>query len=195
MSDESTDTDVPAMTRYPVPDVEDLPDDIRERIEEEAERAGFTPNVFLAYGYLPSHFRAFFGYYDAITGDTELTKAEIEMIVVATSSANDCYYCIVAHGALLRIYSEQPLLADQIAANYRTADVSERHRTMLGFAVKLTESPGEVDEADMEEMREAGFSDRQIWDVASVCAFFNLSNRMAAVADMRPNAEFHSMGR
>ena len=195
MVDESETDEVPAMTRYPVPDVEDLPDDVRERVEEEAERAGFTPNVFLAYGYLPSHFRAFFGYYDAITQDTELTKAEIEMVIVATSSANDCYYCIVAHGALLRIYSEQPLLADQIAANYRTAHISERHQTMLAFAVKLTESPGEVADEDMDRMREAGFSDRQIWDVASVCAFFNLSNRMAAVADMRPNAEFHSMAR
>ena len=194
MSDES-DTDVPAMTRYPVPDVDDLPDDVRERIEEEAERAGFTPNVFLAYAYLPSHFRAFFGYYDAITQDSELTKAEIEMIIVATSSANDCYYCNVAHGALLRIYSEDPLLADQIVANHRAADVSDRHRVMLDFAVKLTESPGRVDETDMQVMREAGFSDRQIWDVASVCAFFNLSNRMATVADMRPNAEFHTMGR
>ena len=187
--------DVPAMTRYPVPDVEDLPEDIRERIETEAERAGFTPNVFLAYAYLPSHFQAFFGYYDALTEESELTKAEIEMIIVATSAANDCYYCIVAHGALLRIYSGDPLLADQIAANYRTADVSERHRTMLAFAVKLTEEPGRVDEGDMEAMDEAGFSDRQIWDVASVCAFFNLSNRMATVADMRPNAEFHTLGR
>lgn len=195
MSDDSNPADVPAMTRYPIPDVEDLPDDVRERVEEEAERAGFTPNVFLAYGYLPSHFRAFFGYYDAITQDTELTKAEIEMVVVATSAANDCYYCIVAHGALLRIYSEDPLLADQIAANYRTADISDRHRTMLDFAVKLTEKPNEVDETDMEAMREAGYSDRQIWDVASVCAFFNLSNRMATVADMRPNAEFHTIGR
>lgn len=183
------------MTRYPVPDVEDLPEDLRERIEEETERAGFTPNVFLAYAYLPSHFRAFFQYYDALTEDTELTKEEIEMIVVATSAANDCYYCIVAHGALLRIFSEQPLLADQIAANYRTADVSEKHRTMLDFAVKLTESPGEIAEADLDALREVGYSDRAIWDVASVCAFFNLSNRMATVADMRPNVEFHTMGR
>jgi uncharacterized peroxidase-related enzyme len=196
MSSESeTVEDVPAMTRYPVPDLDELPEDVRERIEEETERAGFTPNVFLAYAYLPSHFRAFFGYYDAITENSTLTRAEIEMIIVATSSANDCYYCIVAHGALLRIYSEQPLLADQIAANYRTADVSEAHRTMLDFAVELTESPGRVDETDMERMREAGFSVRQIWDVASVCAFFNLSNRMASVADMRPNAEFHTLGR
>lgn len=187
--------DVPAMTRYPVPDLDELPDDVRERIEEETERAGFTPNVFLAYAYLPSHFRAFFQYYDALTQDTELEKQEIEMVIVATSSANDCYYCIAAHGALLRIFSEQPLLADQIAANYRTADISEKHRTMLDFAVKLTESPGRIVEEDLERMGEAGFSDRAVWDVASVTAFFNLSNRMASVADMRPNAEFHTLGR
>lgn len=187
--------DQPPMTRYPVPDLDDLPGDVRERIEAESERAGFTPNVFLAFAYLPSHFRAFFQYYDAITQDTELEKAEIEMIVVATSSANECYYCIAAHGALLRIYSGQPLLADQIAANYRTADISEKHRTMLDFAVKLTETPGRVGDSDVERMRETGFSDRAIWDVASVTAFFNLSNRMATVADMRPNTEFHTMGR
>jgi uncharacterized peroxidase-related enzyme len=185
----------PAMTRFPVPDVDDLPADLQERITEEEDRAGFVPNVFLAYGYRPSHFRAFFGYYDALTEHTELEREEIEMIVVATSAQNDCLYCVVAHGALVRIYADDPLLADQLATNYRTADVPDRHVTMLDFAVKLTNRPAEVDEADFERMREAGFSKRAIWDVGSVAAFFNLSNRMAHLADMRPNEEFYSMGR
>jgi uncharacterized peroxidase-related enzyme len=187
--------DIEAMTRFPVPDVDDLPDDLQERIEEETERSGFTPNVFLAYAYRPSHFRAFFQYYDALVEDTELTREEIEMIIVTVSGVNDCYYCNVAHGALVRIYAEAPLLADQLVSNYRNADIGERHRTMLDLAVKLTENQAAVDETDFERMREAGFSDRAIWDVGSVTAFFNLSNRMAQLADMRPNEEFHTMGR
>ncbi len=184
-----------AMRRFPVPDVEELPDDLRARIDEETERAGFTPNVFLAYAARPSHFRAFFAYYDALVEESELSRAEIETIIVATSAANDCLYCVVAHGALLRLYAEDPQLADQLATNYRSADLSERHRAMVEFAVTLTESPGEVDDAHVEALREAGFSRRAVWDVASVTAFFNLSNRMSTVADMRPNEEFYAMGR
>ncbi|WP_255169636.1 peroxidase-related enzyme [Natrononativus amylolyticus] len=188
-------TDVDPMTRFPVPEEESLPEDLRERIDEETERAGFTPNVFLAYAYRPSHFRAFFGYYDALIEDTELTRREIEMIIVAVSGANDCYYCNVAHGALVRLYGDDPLLADQLVANYRNADVDERHRAMLDLAVKLTESQAEVEEADLARLEEHGFSRRAIWDVGSVAAFFNLSNRMAQLADMRPNEEFHTLGR
>ncbi|WP_254768058.1 peroxidase-related enzyme [Salinilacihabitans rarus] len=183
------------MTRFPVPSLDDLPEDVVDRIEEETERAGFTPNVFLAYAYRPSHFRAFFRYYDALVEDTELTREEIEMIVVAVSGANDCYYCNVAHGALLRLYGDDPLLADQLVANYRTADVSDRHRAMLDLAVKLTESPAAVEAADLERLAAHGFSRQAIWDVGAVAAFFNLSNRMAQLADMRPNEEFHSLGR
>lgn len=188
-------TDEPAMTEFPVPDVEELPDDLRERIEEEADRAGFTPNVFLAYAYKPAHFRPFFAYYDALVEETDLSRAEVEMLVVTTSGVNDCLYCVVAHGALTRIYSERPKLADQLATNPRSADLSERHEAMVELAVKLTEAPGRVTTTDVNTLREVGFSDEEIWDVGSVIAFFNLSNRMATLADMRPNAEFYSMGR
>ncbi|MDZ7702640.1 MAG: peroxidase-related enzyme [Halobacteriales archaeon] len=184
-----------AMGRFPVPDVDALPEDIQARIAEETERAGFTPNVFLAYGYRPSHFRAFFDYYDALVEDTELSREEIEMIVVTVSGVNDCLYCVVAHGALLRIYADAPKLADQLATNHRSADLTERHRAMLDFAVQLTEEPGRVDDAAVEALEEAGFSRRAVWDVASVTAFFNLSNRMSTVADMRPNDEFYELGR
>ena len=188
-------TEIDPMTRFPVSDVDDLPEDLRERIEEETERAGFTPNVFLAYGYRPSHFRAFFDYYDALVEDTELTREEIEMIIVAVSGVNDCYYCNVAHGALLRLYGEDPLLADQLVSNYRNADISDRHREMLDLAVKLTEAQESVEDADLDRLEEHGFSRRAIWDVGAVAAFFNLSNRMAQLADMRPNEEFHTLGR
>lgn len=187
--------DVEAMTRFPVPDVETLPEGLQDRIEEEREEAGFIPNVFLAYSYKPSHFRAFFEYYDALVGDTTLDREEVEMIIVAVSGVNDCYYCNVAHGALVRIYAEDPLLADQLVANHRTADISDRRRAMLDFAVALTESPGAVDDEDLETLAEFGFSEEEIWDIGAVTAFFNLSNRMAQLADMRPNAEFHSMAR
>lgn len=184
-----------AMTRFSVPDTDALSADLKERIAAETERAGFTPNVFLAYAFRPSHFRAFFAYYDALVEDTELDRKEIEMIVVAVSGVNHCYYCNVAHGALVRIYSENPELADQLVANYRTAEISEKHRRMLDLAVKLTESMEEVEEADFERLREVGFSEKAIWDIGSVTSFFNLSNRMAHLADMRPNEEFHTMGR
>jgi len=186
---------VPAMTRFPVPELDELPGDLRERIEEERERAGFVPNVFLAYAYKPSHFRAFFQYYDALVEDTELTRREIEMIIVTVSGVNGCYYCNVAHGALVRIYGDDPLLADQLVANHRHADISDRHRAMLDFAVELTENQTAIDDAAVEALLEAGFSREEVWDVGAVTAFFNLSNRMAQLADMRPNAEFHTIGR
>lgn len=186
---------VEPMTRFPVPAIEELPEDLQERIEEERERAGFVPNVFLAYAYKPSQFRAFFRYYDALVEDAVLEREEIEMIIVTVSGVNDCYYCNVAHGALVRIYAGAPLLADQLVANHRNADISDAHRAMLDLAVKLTERQAEVDESDFERLREHGFSDEAIWDIGAVTAFFNLSNRMAQLADMRPNAEFHTMGR
>jgi uncharacterized peroxidase-related enzyme len=184
-----------AMTRFPVPDVESLPEDLQERIEEERERAGFVPNVFLAYAYRPRQFRAFFAYYDAIVDESPLAREEIEMVVVATSGANDCLYCVVAHGALCRIYAEDPHLAEQLATNHRTANVSESHRTMCDVAVKLTERPAEVDETDIQRLRDHGFSNEEIWDIASLSSLFNLSNRMAHFADMRPNSEFYTLGR
>jgi uncharacterized peroxidase-related enzyme len=184
-----------SMREFPVPDTDDLPEDVRDRIAEETENAGFTPNVFPAFAYRPSHFRAFFAYHDALVEHTALEREEIEMIVVAVSGANDCYYCIVAHGALLRIYADDPLLADQLAANHRAADLSETHRTMLDVAVKLTDSPGKIDSSGIERLREVGFSEKAIWDIASVTAFFNLSNRMSNFADIRPNEEFHTLGR
>jgi uncharacterized peroxidase-related enzyme len=183
------------MTRFPVPETDDLPEDVRQRIEEETERAGFTPNVFPAFAYKPGQFRAFFGYYDAIHEDGALEPEEIEMVIVAVSGANDCLYCVVAHGALLRIYSEDPHLAEQLATNHRTADVSAAHRAMCDLAVKLTDSPAEVTEDDIDRLRDHGFSDEAIWDVAATASLFNLSNRMAHFIDMRPNEEFYAMGR
>ena len=188
-------TAVDPMTRFPVPDVEDLPEDLRERIDEESDRAGFTPNVFLAYAYHPAQFRAFFAYYDALIEDTELSRLEIEMSIVAVSGVNDCYYCNTAHGALVRLYGDDPLLADQLISNYRNADISDRHRAMLDLAVTLTENQAAVEESDLESLEGHGFSRRAIWDIGSVAAFFNLSNRMAQLADMRPNEEFHTLGR
>ncbi|EJN60103.1 peroxidase-related enzyme [Halogranum rubrum] len=193
MSEQTLDDD--AMRRFPVPDFDDIPEDLQARIAEETERAGFTPNVFSAFAYKPSHFRAFFDYHDALVEDTALDRDEVEMIVVAVSGVNHCYYCNVAHGALLRIYSKNPKLADQLVANYRQADVSERQLVMLDVAVKLTEEPAKVTERDIEDLREVGYSEEAIWDIASVTAFFNLSNRMAMFADMRPNDEFHGMAR
>jgi uncharacterized peroxidase-related enzyme len=194
-SPDDVELDDDAMRRFPVPDFDELPEDLRDRIGSETERAGFTPNVFSAFAYKPSHFRAFFAYHDALVEDTALDRAEVEMIVVAVSGVNHCYYCNVAHGALARIYAKQPTLADQLVANYRTADVSDERMAMLDVAVKLTENPVEVDEADIDLLREAGYSEEAIWDIAAVTAFFNLSNRMAMFADMRPNDEFHTMGR
>lgn len=185
----------PPMTRFDVPAFDSLPADIQERITEESERAGFTPNVFLAFAYRPSHFRAFFQYHDALTEHTELTRSEIEMIVVTVSGINDCLYCVIAHGALLRIYSEDPELADKLATNHRSAELSARHKVMLDFCEKLTQEPGKIEESDFEMLTNEGFSNQAIWDIASVVAYYNLSNRMATVADMRPNKEFYDLGR
>ena len=183
------------MRRLDVPDRESLPADVRARIDEATERAGLTPNVFRAMAYRPEHFRAFFAYHDALVEATALEREEIELVVVAVSGVNDCPYCVVAHGALLRIYAEAPRLAEQVATNHRTADISETHRAMLDFAVKLTERPERVDETDFERLESHGFGRRAIWDIGSVTAFFNLSNRLAHLADMRPNDEFYRRSR
>jgi uncharacterized peroxidase-related enzyme len=190
-SDETT-----PISRFPVPTTNSLPEDLQKVIEANAQKAGFIPNVFLAYGYKPEHFRAFFHYYDVLMkGDSGLTRAEREMIVVAVSRINNCTYCTVAHGAALRILSKNPLIADQISANYRVADLTPRQRAMLDFAVKVTERSGEIDGADFEGLRSHGFTDSDIWDIGAVAAFFNLSNRMANLAEMKPNREFYTMGR
>ncbi len=185
-----------AISRYPVPKLEDLPDDIRARMLEVHEKAGFIPNVFLTLAHRPDEFRAFFAYHDALMlRDSGLTKAEREMIVVATSGANDCLYCIVAHGAILRLYAKNPLIADQVAANYRKADITERQKAMLEFALKVALRAAELTEADYAKVRAHGFSDEDIWDIGAIAAFFALSNRMANLIDMRPNDEFHLLGR
>jgi uncharacterized peroxidase-related enzyme len=183
------------MTRFPVPDIEELPADVQEQIEAETERAGFTPNVFSAFAYRPAQFRAFFDYYDALVEESPLNREELELIIVAVSGANDCLYCVVAHGALLRIYAEDPYLAEQVATNYRTADISDAHRAMCDLAVKLTEQPARVEEEDIDRLRDHGFSIEEIWDVGSTAALFNLSNRMAHLVDLRPNDEFYELGR
>ena len=184
------------LSRFPVPAQESLPSDIREVVDSNTAKAGFTPNVFLAYGYKPEHFRAFFHYYDVLMkAPSGLSRAEREMIVVAVSRVNGCTYCTVAHGAALRILSKDPYLADQISANYRAADITPRQRAMLEFAVKVTERSAEIESADFDALRAHGFTDSDIWDIGAVSAFFNLSNRMANMAGMKPNAEFYSMGR
>lgn len=184
------------ISRYPVPKLEDLPEDIRQRIVEVQEKSGFVPNVFVALAYRPEEFRAFFAYHDALMlKESGLSKAEKEMIVVATSAANDCQYCVVAHGAILRIYAKNPLIADQIAINYRQADLSQRQKAMLNFAVKLAVQPATIEESDYETLRQTGFSEDDIWDIGAIAAFFALSNRMAHLTNMRPNDEFYLMGR
>lgn len=185
-----------AISRYPVPELCDLPEDIRTRMLEVQEKAGFIPNVFLTLAHRPDEFRAFFAYHDALMlRDSGLTKAEREMIVVATSGANDCPYCIVAHGAILRIYAKNPLVADQVAANYRKADISERQKTMLEFALKVALRSSELVEDDYAKVRAHGFSEEDIWDIGAIAAFFALSNRMADLISMRPNDEFYLLGR
>ena len=184
------------ISRYPVPDLKDLPADIRERILAVQEKSGFVPNVFLALAHRPAEFRAFFAYHDALMEkEGGLSKAEREMIVVATSGANNCQYCVIAHGAILRVRAKNPLLADQVAVNYRKADLSARQRAMLDFAVKLTAEPWAVEEADRAALRKVGFSPRDIWDIAAVAGFFNMSNRVASATDMRPNSVYHSQSR
>lgn len=183
------------ISRFPVPDLADLPDDIRAAIAAVQEKAGFVPNVFLALAHRPDEFRAFFAYHDALMRRESLTAAEKEMIIVATSADNDCLYCVVAHGAILRIRAKNPLLADQVATNYRKADISERHQAMLDFALKVSRQSGAISQEDFETLRRHGFDDEAIWDIAALTAFFGLSNRMANVLSMRPNDEFYAMGR
>ena len=184
-------------SRYPLPDLNSLPDDIRTRILQVQEKAGFIPNVFLAFARRPAEWRAFFAYHDALMEreESSLSKAEREMIVTVTSAHNGCLYCVVAHGALVRIYEKAPLLADQLAVNYRKADISPRQRAMLDFAMKVCTRSQEISDADFAPLHEHGFDDEDICDIAAITAFFGLSNRMASFAGMQPNPEFYLMGR
>ena len=185
-----------SISRYPIPALDELPDDIRARIEAVQEKAGFIPNVFLALAYRPAEFRAFMAYHDALMDKEEgLTPAEREMIVVATSSANQCQYCVIAHGAILRVYAKDSRIADQIAANYRKADITPRQRAMLDFAMKVAEAAHEIGDADLAALEAADFDRDEIWDIAAIASFFGMSNRMANFMDMRPNGEFYMLGR
>ncbi len=192
----STMTATPSISRFPVPEIKDLPDDIRERVLAVQEKAGFVPNVFLVMAHRPDEFRAFFAYHDALMEKPgNLTKAEREMIVVATSNANQCQYCVIAHGAILRIRAKNPRIADQVAVNYRKADITPRQKAMLDFAMKVSARAQEVDDQDFGMLQQHGFTQDDIWDIAGIAAFFGLSNRMANVTSMRPNDEFYAMGR
>ncbi|RQZ68602.1 peroxidase-related enzyme [Burkholderia sp. Bp9004] len=184
------------VSRFPVPTLEDLPDDIRERIAAVQEKSGFVPNVFLTLAHRPDEFRAFMAYHDALMDKPgNLTKAEREMIVVATSSVNQCQYCVIAHGAILRIRAKDPLIADQVATNYRKADITARQKAMLDFAMKVSQTAHQVGEADFDTLKSHGFTDEDAWDIAAISAFFGMSNRIANVTNMRPNAEFYALGR
>ena len=184
------------ISRFTVPELNNLPEDIRETILAVQEKSGFVPNVFLALTNRPDEFRAFFAYHDALMEkEGGLTKGEREMIVVATSAHNQCIYCVVAHGAILRIREKNPQLADQIASNYRKADITPRQKAMLDFALKVSKSSHEISNADIEDMRELGFSNDDIWDIGAISALFALSNRMANLTSMRPNDEFYLLGR
>ena len=187
----------PAISRWPVPELNDLPEDLRARILEVQAKAGFVPNVFLALAHRPAEWRAFMAYHDALlVKDTgSLSKGEREMIIVATSSVNQCLYCVVAHGAILRVYEKKPLIADQLAVNYRKADITPRQRAMLDFAMKVCTDAAAIEDADFEALRAHGFDDEDIWDIGAITAFFGLSNRMANLSGMRPNEQFHLMGR
>ena len=185
-----------AVSRFPVPELKDMPEDIRNRIIAVQEKSGFIPNVFLTLAHRPDEFRAFFAYHDALMDKPgNLTKAEREMIVVATSGANQCQYCVIAHGAILRIRAKNPLVADQVATNYRKADITDRQKAMLDFAMKVSQSAHLVEEADFEVLKGHGFTEDDAWDIAGISAFFGMSNRLANVTSMRPNAEFYSLGR
>jgi len=186
----------PSVSRYPVPALEALPEDIRARIVEVQEKSGFVPNVFLALAHRPDEFRAFFAYHDALMEkQSGLSKAEREMIVVTTSAANECQYCVVAHGAILRVRAKNPQIADQVAINYRKADITPRERAMLDFALKVALGAQQLGEADFAALRAHGFSDEDAWDIGAIAAFFALSNRMANLTNMRPNDEFYLLGR
>jgi uncharacterized peroxidase-related enzyme len=187
---------VPPVSRFPVPKLKDMPPDIRARIEAVQEKSGFIPNVFLVLAHRPDEFRAFMAYHDTLMDKAEgLTKAEREMIVVATSAANQCQYCVIAHGAILRIRAKSPLVADQVAINYRKADITPRQRAMLDFAMKVALAAHTVGDDDFEALKKQGFSDDEIWDIGAIAAFFALSNRMANLTAMRPNDEFYKLGR
>jgi len=188
-------TELP-ISRFPVPDLADIPDDIRAMIEAVQEKSGFIPNVFLALAHRPAEFRAFFAGHDALMDKSEgLSKAEREMIVVATSAVNDCLYCVMAHGAILRIRSKNPLLADQLSTNPFKADLSERERHMIDFALRMVNDSGSITDEDLQAMRDRGFSDDEIWDIGAITAFFAMSNRLANLTSMRPNDEFYAMAR
>jgi len=190
-----TNNDKP-VSRYPVPDLEHLPDDIRDMVVTVQEKIGFIPNVFLAYAHRPDECRAFFAMHDALMlREGNLTKSDKEMIVVAISGGNNCLYCVVAHGAILRILSKQPLLSDQVAINYRKADISPQQSAMLEFAMKVNKNSDQVSQEDFDKLHDHGFTDEDVWDIAGITAFFGLSNRMANLMSMRPNDEFYSMGR
>jgi uncharacterized peroxidase-related enzyme len=189
------------VSRYPAPEIKDLPDDIRQRVLEVQEKAGFVPNVFLALARRPAEWRAFFAYHDALMmpetvgRSSNLSKGDREMIVTATSAANNCLYCVVAHGAILRIYEKKPLLADQVAVNHRKADITPRQRAMLDFALKVCLHSDQIEDADFQALRAHGLDDEDAWDIAAITAFFGLSNRMASFSGMMPNPEFYLMGR
>ena len=184
------------ISRFPVPELADMPDDIRERILAVQEKSGFVPNVFLVLAHRPDEFRAFFAYHDALMEKPgNLTKAEREMIVVATSSANQCQYCVVAHGAILRIRAKNTLVADQVASNFRKADIAPRQKAMIDFAMKVSARAYEVDEEDFSTLKRHDFTDEDAWDIAAISAFFGMSNRLANVTNMRPNDEFYNLGR
>jgi uncharacterized peroxidase-related enzyme len=197
----STPHTTPTTPRYPAPEINDLPDDIKAKVLEVQEKAGFVPNVFLAFARRPAEWRAFFAYHDALMvpesvgRESGLTKGEREMIVTTTSAANHCLYCVVAHGAILRIYEKKPLVADQVAINHRKADISPRQRAMLDFALKVCNHSDQVEDADFAALHAHGFNDEDIWDIAAITAFFGLSNRMASFSGMMPNPEFYLMGR
>ncbi|KWF33479.1 peroxidase-related enzyme [Burkholderia pseudomultivorans] len=184
------------ISRFPVPTLDELPDDIRERIAAVQEKSGFIPNVFLTLAHRPDEFRAFMAYHDALMDKPgNLSKAEREMIVVATSSANQCQYCVIAHGAILRVRAKNPLIADQVASNYRKADITARQKAMLDFAMKVSQAAQQVGEADFDTLKSHGFTEEDVWDIAAISAFFGMSNRIANVTNLRPNAEFYAMGR
>ncbi len=184
------------ISRFPVPEIRDLPEDIRDCILAVQEKAGFVPNVFLTLSHRPAEFRAFFAYHDALMEkDSGLSKAEREMIVVATSNANGCLYCVIAHGAVLRIRAKNPLIADQVAVNYRKADITPRQTAMLDFAMKVCLHSNKVGQEDYDGLYAHGFTDEDIWDIGAITAFFGLSNRMVNVTGMRPNVEFFGMAR
>jgi uncharacterized peroxidase-related enzyme len=186
----------PAISRFPVPSLEQMPQDIRDKILAVQEKAGFVPNVFLTFAHRPDEFRAFFAYHDALLlRESGLSKGEKEMIIVATSGANGCLYCVVAHGAILRIYEKAPMIADQLATNYLKADITVKQKAMLGFAMKVCNASYAIGDDDFAALREHGWTDEDAWDIAGITALFGLSNRMANVTSMRPNDEFYLMGR